>query len=257
VTLERSTASNNDVATMPQPQFIFVELPSFRIRDKNSNSVNLNHRQLGHVISRLQYVRSSLQASYSYANLCVSILFSGGETDLWTSSYTEGGLHSEENLLLTYFQSFDSPGAYPIVDAMLLAVKPCSDCMDYFSLSGKHLRPQDRSSGLPATIRAKFTPRSDKSYTPVFYLSRSLSPEDRSNLWLQLGQMWSTGTSLGMGGSFGTAALGLAQGQAYYLYGDGTGSPWYAISGQENMTDAEIAEAITRAQMNPVFWIGR
>jgi hypothetical protein len=40
------------------PQFIFIELPSFRIKDKNGDSVSLSYRQLGHVIALLQYVRS-------------------------------------------------------------------------------------------------------------------------------------------------------------------------------------------------------
>ncbi|KAI1818859.1 hypothetical protein GGS20DRAFT_581248 [Poronia punctata] len=238
-------------ASMPQPQFIFVELPSFRIKDKNNNSVNLSTRQLGHVLSRLQYMRHSTQAGgYIYPDLCVSILFGGGETDIWTSSHTQnhGGQHAEENLLLTYFQSFDSPGAYPIIDSMLLAAKPCSSCMEYFSLSGKLLRPQDRTLG---SFRAKFTPRSDKSYTPVFYLSRSLSDVERSDLWLQLGQMTSP-NAIGMG-----LNTGLAHGQVYYLYGDGIESPWYALNGQDNMTDSEIVEAIVRQGTNPMFWAGR
>ncbi|KAI0392200.1 hypothetical protein F5Y17DRAFT_437434 [Xylariaceae sp. FL0594] len=277
-----------------QPQFIFIELPSFRIRDKNNNSVTLSHRQMGHVLSRLQQFNSN---NSNHADLCVvSILFSGGETDLWTSSSSSSSshnglnLHAEENLLLSYFQSFDSPGAYPIVDAMLLAAKPCDDCMGYFSLTGKHLHFQSGEDTTTTTsaastfrfnFRAKFTPRSDKSYTPVFYLSSSssssssLSAEYLSDLWYQLGQMSAGGLgSSSSSSSFGLTnpsttstasssygirmAQGQGQGQPYHLYGDdGSPSPWYALSGQETMTDAEIAEAITRAHMNPFFWIGR
>ncbi|OTA52647.1 hypothetical protein K449DRAFT_427108 [Hypoxylon sp. EC38] len=43
-------------------------------------------------------------------------------------------------------------------------------------------------------------------------------------------------------------------GQAYYLIRD---SPWYAINGQEGMTDAQIAEAISRQGVLPTYWIGR
>ncbi|KAI8627301.1 hypothetical protein F5Y19DRAFT_174844 [Xylariaceae sp. FL1651] len=231
------------------PQFVFIELPSFRIKDKNGNAVNLNYRQLGHVIALLQYVRSGLRTG-NYLDLSMSILFGGGETDLWTAGHTPHGHHAEENLLLAYFQSFDSPGAYPITDAMLLSSKPCSSCIEYFSLGGKQLRPQD---GTTAAFRAKFTPRSDKSYTPVFYLARSLDAAQRSSLWHQLGQIWT--------GELGTMGVSLASspniqlGQVYFVLGND--SPWFALNGQENMTDAEIAEAIARQEVNPVYWIGR
>ncbi|KAI3336283.1 hypothetical protein HD806DRAFT_197 [Xylariaceae sp. AK1471] len=246
----RSEEQSHTVQETTMPQFIFIELPTFRIKDKNGHAVNLNYRQLGRVIALLQYARSGLRTS-SYLDLSMSILFSGGDTDLWTAVHTTPqGHHAEENLLLAYFQSFDSPGAYPIADAMLLSSKPCSSCIDYFSLSGKKLQPQDGT----APFRAKFTPRSDKSYTPVFYLARSLDAVQRSNFWLQLGQMWTGDPSLNLNlASSPTVPVG----QMYYLFGDGTESPWYALNGQENLTDAEIAEAISRQEMNPVYWIGR
>jgi hypothetical protein len=230
------------------PQFIFIELPSFRIKDKNGHAVSLNYRQLGRIIALLQYVRGGLRTS-AYLDLSTSLLFSGGETDLWTAAHAQPqGHHAEENLLLAYFQSFDSPGAYPLVDAMLLSAKPCGGCLEYFSLGGKQLQPQDGS----AAFRAKFTPRSDKTHTPVFYLARSLDAAQRGDFWLQLAQMWTGGLEFGL-----VTSPAAPVGQMYYLFGDGTESPWYALNGQENLTDAQIAETISRQEMNPVYWIGR
>ncbi|KAI0538995.1 hypothetical protein GGR58DRAFT_500600 [Xylaria digitata] len=243
------------------PQFIFIELPTFRVRDKSGENVNLSGRHLARVISLLQYVRSGLRTSGDYnVNLCTSLLFSNGETDLWTAANTlPQGHHAEENLLLAYFQSFDSPGAYPLVDAMLLSSRPCGSCMDYFALNGKHLRPLDDGTGTGTMtaerpFRAKFTPRSDKNYTPVFYLARSLSAAQRENFWLQLSQMWTGGLStMGVALAYSPA---VPMGESYYLFGDET-APWYALNGQENMSDAEIAEAISRQRLSPAYWIGR
>ncbi|KAH8160647.1 hypothetical protein CIB48_g7608 [Xylaria polymorpha] len=188
------------------PQFIFIELPTFRIKDKNGNTVTLSSRHLGRVISLLQYVRSCLRTSNEYTpDLAASFLFSNQETNLWSAMHTPNSHHAEENLLLSYFNSFDSPGAFPIVDAMLLRSKPCGSCMEYFSLNGKQLRPLlDDGTGTGALtaaaggpFRAKFTPRVDKTYTPVFYLSRSLDATQRGNLWLQLAQMWTGGVGVG------------------------------------------------------------
>ncbi|KAI1169804.1 hypothetical protein F4777DRAFT_584537 [Nemania sp. FL0916] len=243
------------------PQFIFIELPSFRIKDKNGNTVALSNKHLARVITLFQYVRSGLRTGGDYSlDLCASLVFGDRETDIWTAlNSSPEGHHAEENLLLAYFHAFDSPGAYPIVDALLLSSKPCSNCMGYFSPGGKQLEPLDDGTGTGTmtaaqSFRAKFTPRVDKSYTPVFYLSRSLDASQRGNLWLQLGQMWTGGlTSMG-------AALGSSQtvqvGDVYYLFGDGT-TPWYALNWQENMSDQEIADAIKRQQLNPVYWIGR
>ncbi|KAI0908789.1 hypothetical protein F4824DRAFT_483981 [Ustulina deusta] len=243
------------------PQFIFIELPTFRIRDRSGNAVSLSNRHLARVITLLQYVRSGLRTSGDYRlDLCTSLLFSNGETDLWTAAHTTPqGHHAEENLLLAYFQSFDSPGAYPLVDAMLLSSKPCGSCMDYFSLNGKHLRPLDDGTGTGTmtaerAFRAKFTPRSDKTYTPVFYLARSLSAAQREHLWLQLRQMWTGGLgAMGVALAFSPA---VPMGEMYYLFGDET-APWYALNGQESMSDAEIAEAIARQELSPAYWIGR
>ncbi|KAI0971238.1 hypothetical protein F4678DRAFT_479545 [Xylaria arbuscula] len=239
------------------PQFIFIELPTFRIKDKSGNPVSLSNRHLARVITLLQYVRSGLRTSGDYhLDLCTSLLFSNGETDLWTAAHsTPQGHHAEENLLLAYFQNFDSPGAYPLVDAMLLSSKPCGGCTDYFSLNGKHLRPLDDGTGTSTgSFRAKFTPRADKTYTPVFYLARSLTAAQRELVWLQLRQMWT--------GSLGSMGVALAfspavpLGDMYYLFGD-EAAPWYALNGQESMSDAEIAEAITRQELSPAYWIGR
>lgn len=242
------------------PQFIFIELPSFRIKDKNGNSVSLSNKHLARVITLLQYVRSGLRTSGDYnLDLVTSLLFSNGETDLWQAAHSvPQGHHAEENLLLAYFQSFDSPGAYPIVDALLLSSKPCSSCMDYFSLNGKHLRPLPVDDGTGTMVeqrsfRAKFTPRSDKTYTPVFYLARSLTAAQREHFWLQLRQMW-TGGLMGTGVSLLAFSPQMAVGDMYYLFAD---EPWYALNGQESMSDAEIAEAIARQELSPAYWIGR
>ncbi|KAI5918371.1 hypothetical protein F4810DRAFT_692505, partial [Camillea tinctor] len=114
------------------PQFVFIELPSFRAKDITGHTVNLSNRHLGLVGALYQYVRRGL-ATADYVDLAASIVFAGGETDIWTSalsSSTAGAAqhHAEENLLLSYFQAFDSPGAYPIIDAMILSGKPCSAC---------------------------------------------------------------------------------------------------------------------------------
>ncbi|KAK5627980.1 hypothetical protein RRF57_003695 [Xylaria bambusicola] len=241
------------------PQFIFIELPSFRIKDKNGNSVSLSNKHLARVITLLQYVRSGLRTSGDYnLDLVTSLLFSNGETDLWQAAHSAPrGHHAEENLLLAYFQSFDSPGAYPIVDAMLFSSKPCSNCMDYFSLNGKHLRPLDDGTGTGTmtaerSFRAKFTPRSDKTYTPVFYLARSLAADQREHVWMQLRQMW-TGGLMGTGVALAFSPA-VPTGDMYYLFAE---EPWYALNGQESMSDAEIAEAIARQQLSPAYWIGR
>ncbi|KAI1075411.1 hypothetical protein F5B20DRAFT_388521 [Whalleya microplaca] len=226
------------------PQFIFVELPSFRIKDTNGHTLNLNYNQLGLVEALYQFVRSGLRTT-EYINLSTSILFAAGEADIWTATSTMHGHHAEENLLLTYYRSFDSPGAYPIIDAMLLSNKPCSNCTDYFTLTGKQLRPRDGTTG----FRAKFTARSDRLYTPVFYLARGLDTAQRSNLWMQLAQMWTAefGDAIG-------STPDIARGQVYYILND---SPWYALNDQENMTDAEIAQAIARQGVVPTYWIGK
>lgn len=243
------------------PQFIFIELPTFRVKDKDGNTISLTGRHLARVITLLQHVRGGLRTGGEYnLDLCASLLFSDQETNLWTAVNTlPQGHHAEENLLLTYFHSFDSPGAYPIVDAMLLTSKPCRSCMEYFSLGGKQLRPLDDGTGTgtmtaAAPFRAKFTPRVDKSYTPVFYLSRSLGEAQRGSLWLQLAQMW-TG-SLGTMGAVLESSPAVQRGEMYYLFADGT-MPWYALNGQENMSDEEVAQAITRQGLNPLYWIGR
>ncbi|KAI0110420.1 hypothetical protein GGR51DRAFT_569696 [Nemania sp. FL0031] len=243
------------------PQFIFIELPNFRIKDQSGNTVTLSTRHLSRMITLLQYVRSGLRTGGNYSiDLCTSLLFSNRETDLWTAMHTlPQGHHAEENLLLAYFHSFDSPGSYPIVDAMLLSSKPCSSCMQYFTLGGKQLQPLDDGTGTgtmtaAAPFRAKFTPRVDKSYTPVFYLSRSLDVAQRGTLWHQLGQMWTGGLSA-MGAVLASSPA-VQVGEVYYLFNDGT-TPWYALNGQENMTDVDIAEAILRQELNPIYWIGR
>ncbi|KAL7627221.1 hypothetical protein AAE478_003997 [Parahypoxylon ruwenzoriense] len=231
------------------PQFVFVELPSFHIKNANGHSVRLNYAQLGLIGALYQFVRGGLRAT-DQIDLSASLLFADGEADLWTSTAgtIEGGHHphAEENMLLSYFQAFDSPGAYPIVDAMLLRRgEPCSDCNGYFALRGKQLQPQD---GTPA-FRAKFTARSDRSYTPVFYLARGLDTSQRAALWAQLGRMRTDEP-----GIIVASRADVSVGQAYYLIQD---SPWYAVNGQEGMTDAQIAEAITRQGLLPTYWIGR
>ncbi|KAI1644062.1 uncharacterized protein F4817DRAFT_347982 [Daldinia loculata] len=231
------------------PQFIFVELPSFRIKNASGHTVRLNYAQLGLVGALYQFVRSGLRTS-DQVDLSASLLFADGEADLWTAmaGTGDGGHHphAEENMLLSYFQAFDSPGSYPIVDAMLLRRgEPCSNCAGYFTLGGKHLRPID---GTP-TFRAKFTARSDRSYTPVFHLARGLDAAQRATLWAQLARMRTDEP-----GVIIASSADVPVGQAYYLLHD---SPWYAINGQESMTDAQIAEAIARQGVLPTYWIGR
>ncbi|ORY59186.1 uncharacterized protein BCR38DRAFT_412893 [Pseudomassariella vexata] len=226
------------------PQFIFIELPSFRVRDMSGHSVNLTPKQLGLAIALYHYVRGGLPTA-EYTGLTASLLFAGGEPGVWTAPNTPNGLHAEENLLLTYFQSFDLPGAYPIVDAMLFRHKPCHSCMGYFQQNGKQCKP---GNGVES-FRAKFTPRSDRHYTPVFYLARNLEPAQRGDLWTQLGQMWAA--------EFGESIAStpdIPRGQMYYLFND---SPWYALNEQENMTDTEVAEAIVSQQAVATYWIGR
>ncbi|KAH9906429.1 hypothetical protein F4778DRAFT_801673 [Xylariomycetidae sp. FL2044] len=242
------------------PQFIFVELPSFRIKTMNGQVLNLNYRQLGLVEALYQFTRSGLQAM-DYVDLSASILFANGETDLWFASTTlTNGHHAEENLLMAkkltlrgagpkYFQSFDSPGSYPIMDAMLLSNKPCSSCVEYFTLGGKTLRPRE---GASPPFRAKFTARSDRNYTPVFYLARGLDAAQRAALWLQLAHMRTTGATDDV--VLFPARPGFARGQVYYLFHD---SPWFALNDQENMTDAEVAESIAGQEVLPTYWIGR
>ncbi|KAI2642946.1 hypothetical protein GGS21DRAFT_500299 [Xylaria nigripes] len=232
----------------PTPMFIFVELPSFHITDMNGAVVALNYGQIGRIISLLQYVRSALRTSPSYApDLVVSLLFNN-ETDLWSASQTN--LHAEETLLHNYFQSFDSPGAYPIVDAMLLHTKPCTSCTGYFSLHGQHIQSHDPRGG---SFRAKFTPRSDQSYTPVFYLSQSLDDTQRGALWAQLGQMWTGNLNASLRACMSFPNLQI--GQKHYIFGHE--APWYWLNGQESMSDAAVAEAVMQQALNPVYWVGR
>jgi hypothetical protein len=229
------------------PQFLFVELPSFRIKDTSGHSVSLNRSHRGQIIASLQYIRSGLQLSPDFStSCCASILFHGAETDIWTSSHTpgSGGLHAEENLLLTWHQSFESPGAYPIIDAMLLSHKPCSNCLPYFT-GGKHCKP---SNGVPG-FRAKFTPRSDRQYTPVFHLAASLDAAGRQNLWFELATMWTSGFL-----DVVVSSPDVERGKCYYVM---EGSAWYAVNGQEGMTDAEIADAISTQGALATYWIGR
>ncbi|KAI1844441.1 hypothetical protein JX265_010065 [Neoarthrinium moseri] len=228
------------------PQFVFIELPGFRVKDASGHTVSLGSRDKGLMVALYHYVRSGIR-TVEYCDLSASLLFAGGEPDLWTSSNTAHGLHAEENMLFSYFQSFDSPGAYPIVDALLLSHKPCSNCMNYFtqSGSGQHLKP----GGGIAPFRAKFTPRSDRQYTPVFYIERRLDAAQRADLWFQLGNMWAA--------EFGDVIISspeVARGHAYWVMQD---SPWYAINDQENMSDAEIVQAIQAQGAIITYWIGR
>ncbi|KAI2617220.1 hypothetical protein GGS26DRAFT_585324 [Hypomontagnella submonticulosa] len=231
------------------PQFLFVELPSFRIKNANGHSVRLNYSQLGLVGALYQFVRSALRSS-DQVDLASSLLFADGEADLWTAIAGSGDgsshPHAEENMLLSYFQAFDSPGSYPIVDAMLLRRgEPCSNCAGYFTLGGKQLRPSD---GTPA-FRAKFTARSDRSYTPVFYLARGLDSTQRAALWMQMAQMRTDEPGVVV-----ASRADVPVGTAYYVLHD---SPWYAINGQESMTDGQIAEAIATQGVLPTYWVGR
>ncbi|KAI5863305.1 hypothetical protein GGS23DRAFT_526942 [Durotheca rogersii] len=231
------------------PQFIYVELPSFRAKGDNGQALRLTYAQLGLVGALYQFARRGLRAN-DRVDLSASLLFADGEADIWTAAAgaVEGVQHphAEENMLLSYFQTFDSPGAYPIVDAILLRRgEPCSDCAGFFTLGGKQLQPHD---GTPA-FRAKFTARSDRSYTPVFYLSRGLDAAQRTALWTQLARMRADEP-----GIIVASRPDAPVGQAYYLIPD---SPWYAINGQERMTDAQIAEAIAGQGLLPTYWIGR
>lgn len=234
------------------PQFLYIELPSFRIKDAGGHSVTLSAKNLGLMVALYHYVRSGLRTT-EYCDLLASLLFAGGEPGLWSAANGSGGggsgagLHAEENLLLSYFQSFDSPGAYPIVDALLVSNKPCHACLGYFEPggSGRTLRP---GAGAPS-FRAKLTPRSDRAYTPVFYLARGLEPAARGDLWVQLGGMWAAEL-----GDAVRSSPDVARGQAYYLLED---SPWFAVNDQENMTDAEVAQAIQSQGAMLAYWIGR
>lgn len=333
------------------PQFILVELPSFRLKTLAGQPVSLAPKYVGLFSSLYQYVRAGLaipaatttnttssysSSAYSYSpdlststsssssasyamppatttapaslpEVAASLLFAGGEPDLWTPSsstsnyphtLTASSLHPEEALLLSYFQSFDLPGAYPIVDALLLGSKPCSSCMGYFnSPQGKTLRVASttttsggrRSGGTGASssssrrsgggsggsgggggsgtsFRARFTPRSDRSYTPIFHLARSLDAADRAGLWFEMASMWGSAflpdpaaAALELGGEFGAGAAGpgggmLARGQMYWLV---PGSAWFAVHEQETMTDAEVAEAVMQQGGMLGYWVGR
>ncbi|KAI2464682.1 hypothetical protein F4781DRAFT_58089 [Annulohypoxylon bovei var. microspora] len=231
------------------PQFIFIELPSFRVKNASGHTVRLNYAQLGLLGALYQFVRSGLRAT-DQVDLSASLLFADGEADLWTATAGNGDgghhPHAEENMLLSYFQAFDSPGSYPIADALLLRRgEPCSNCAGYFALAGKQLRPHD---GTPA-FRAKFTARSDRAYTPVFYLARGLDGPQRAALWAQIARMRTDEPGVVVASS-----ADVPVGQAYYLVRD---SPWFAINGQEGMADAQIAEAISRQGVLPTYWIGR
>ncbi|KAK8090417.1 hypothetical protein PG997_005378 [Apiospora hydei] len=300
------------------PQFLFIDLPNFRIRDSHGHGVTLSYKQLGHVIALYQYVRSGLRST-EYADLCASLVFAAGETDIWTSyttssesaataatsaaapattssSSSSGGgngsvggrsgvnpstsavaaaaaaaattttIHAEENMLLAYHQAFDSPGAYPIVDALLLSSKPCSSCMGYFAPSAASGKTCKLPGGTPA-FRAKFTPRSDRTYTPVFYLSSSSTsssssfassaagydPTQTYETWMQLGGMWAA--DFVAEGRL-ASSLEASRGQMYYLLPE-SGSPWFALNDQETMSDAEVAEAVVRQGVSVAYWIGR
>lgn len=336
------------------PQFILVELPSFRLKTLAGQPVSLAPKYVALFSSLYQYVRAGLAISaatttnttssysssaYSYSpdlststsssssasyamppatttapaslpEVAASLLFAGGEPDLWTPSsstsndlhtLTSSSLHPEEALLLSYFQSFNLPGAYPIVDALLFGSKPCSSCMGYFtSPQGKTLRVPstttgggssgsrrsgDASSssssnrrsagggssggggGNGTSFRARFTPRSDRSYTPIFYLARSLDAAGRAGLWFEMASMWGSAflpdpaaAALDLGGDFGAGAAGaggggmLARGQMYWLV---PGSAWFAVHEQETMTDAEVAEAVMQQGGMLGYWVGR
>lgn len=228
------------------PQFIFIELPSFRIKDGSGHSVSLNQKQLGLVVALYHYVRSGIRTDDS-CELSASLLFANGEPDLWTSSQTQDGMHAEESMLLTYFQSFDSPGAYPIVDAMLLSHKPCQACMGYLECSGSG-KKITVGNGIPS-FKAKFTARSDRTYTPVFYLARNIDMESRTQLWVQMGAMWAADFA-----SATVSSLEVVRGQAYFVL---AGSPWFYVNGQETMSDAEIVRFIHVQGANLTYWIGR
>ena len=43
------------------PQFVFIELPSFRIKDVNGHSVSLTLKQLGTLVASYHYVRSGIR----------------------------------------------------------------------------------------------------------------------------------------------------------------------------------------------------
>lgn len=225
------------------PQFILVEIPSFRVKTMAGQSLSLSAKHMGLMSALYQYVRSGL-ATTDFSDLSASLLFSGAEPDTWTASNTHHGLHAEENLLLSYFQSFDAPGAYPIVDSILMSGKPCSSCMPYFT-SGKQVNP---GHGM-GPFRARLTPRSDRNYTPIFYLARGLEADQRSALWVQLASMWSTEFPNSI-----CSSPEVARGQMYYILGD---LPWYALNDQENMTDSEIAEAVAQQGGTLAYWIGR
>ncbi|KAK6207165.1 hypothetical protein LQW54_007482 [Pestalotiopsis sp. IQ-011] len=228
------------------PQFLFIELPSFRIKDAGGRTVTLSHKNLGLMIGLYHHVRAGLRST-ELSDLSASLLFANGVPDVWTSSNTRGSLHAEENLLLTYFQSFDSPGAYPIVDAMLLSQKPCQSCMGYFetSGSGKQIRV---GNGMPS-FKAKFTPRSDRNYTPIFYLSRGLDAAVRNDLWVRLRTMWAAEFAATI-----VSSPDVVRGQSYLIM---DGSLWYALNDQETMTDAEVVQAILTQGATVTYWIGR
>ncbi|KAK6866358.1 hypothetical protein PG995_002886 [Apiospora arundinis] len=77
-------------------------------------------------------------------------------------------------------------------------------------------------------------------------------------LWMQLGGLWAADFV-----AEGTLASSpnVARGQMYYLmmqeHGGAAAAPWFALNGQETMTDAEVAEAISRQGVAATYWIGR
>ncbi|KAJ1335003.1 hypothetical protein MN608_01736 [Microdochium nivale] len=263
------------------PQFILVELPSFRLKTLEGQPVALASKHVALFSSLYQYVRGGLATAAATTSaaggatpeLCASLLFAGGEPGTWTSSTSAAtGLHAEEALLADYFASFAAPGAYPIVDALLMSHKPCSSCLPYFSQSGKTLRCSPSSSLSPssggnsssssrsggASFRARFTPRSDRSYTPIFYLARSLDPVERGGLWLEMASLWASNTLFPPA----TTALyddeqvasGMVRGQMYWLI---PGSGWFAVCGQEGMTDGEVVQMVAQQGGSMGYWIGR
>ncbi|KAJ2990609.1 hypothetical protein NUW58_g2863 [Xylaria curta] len=170
------------------PKFVWVELPKFRITDNYGNLVFLDDEELGILMHKFQYVRGGLRGEHVYHQVA-SLLYED-RTRLCNSVHAR--YHAEELFLLNYYFQNNSPGAYPIVDAMILDRKPCHRCISYFSDRGARIPVPNYTGAIPrpSSIQAKYTPRVDRSFTPIFYVSNSMDDEQRQRYWLQLKEIW-------------------------------------------------------------------
>jgi hypothetical protein len=175
-------------STIEMPEFIFVELLSFKMHkmtDHGPATLHLPPPGAGRIMRLYHEIREGLDQAAAL-NVPVDMVAKGKSSGRWafcTSNTTwESGMHAEQQMLTNHAMFCDPRMSKPNVQAILLRFPPCDRCVQYFNPNGNGvIKPPGRPP-----MNAGFTPFEPQMYTPVFYLTQNLNPVQGGELWEQL-----------------------------------------------------------------------